>query len=348
LKYAREVISLRYFFKAHALPDTPTHKVIVGVTNEDPTPNMEYIQPLLEKYQLAIPEICTHKTPETPPWANQPVKICSFLNNTKKNRNESELRSEFLKHQEEHKSEPIYTDGSKMDQQVGWAAKFQTFTISDRLPKLTSIFSAEIYAIKQALEHIIREENRNKSFTIYSDSQSAIQSLKPKAKPSPLAEEIIVSHNTAASQNITIDFCWVPGHIDIKGNEEADVAAKNAALNNNLPTNGKPILHTDMRKPIREAINKAWLNEWLNLDREGAKLREIKHSTSKWDSSYYKNRRMETTISRLRIGHTNLTHSYLMQGQANPPVCDRCNQPITVKRILLECRKFTTIQNKYF
>ena len=46
-------------------------------------------------------------------------------------------------------------------------------------------------------------------------------------------------------------------------------------------------------------------------------------------------------LARLRIGHSNLT-------QADPPECDRCRQPTTVKHILLECRKFTTIGNKYY
>ena len=37
-----------------------------------------------------------------------------------------------------------------------------------------------------------------------------------------------------------------------------------------------------------------------------------------------------------------------MQGQAEPPECDRCRVTITVTHLLLECRKYVTIRNKYF
>ena len=48
------------------------------------------------------------------------------------------------------------------------------------------------------------------------------------------------------------------------------------------------------------------------------------------------------------IGQTNITHAYLMECLANPPECKSCRVPITVKHILVECRKFTRIQNKYY
>ena len=59
-------------------------------------------------------------------------------------------------------------------------------------------------------------------------------------------------------------------------------------------------------------------------------------------------RRIETVLARLRLGHTNVTHVYLMQGQTEPPECDRCRVTIIVKHLLLECRKYVTIRNKYF
>ena len=59
-------------------------------------------------------------------------------------------------------------------------------------------------------------------------------------------------------------------------------------------------------------------------------------------------RRIGTVLARLRLGHTNVTHVYLMQGQTEPPECDRCRVTITVKHLLLECRKYVTIHNKYF
>ena len=52
-------------------------------------------------------------------------------------------------------------------------------------------------------------------------------------------------------------------------------------------------------------------------------------------------------IDRLRIGHTFLTHSYLLAG-GDQPECATCQCPLTVKHILIECTDFRDIHNKYF
>ena len=97
-----------------------------------------------------------------------------------------------------------------------------------------------------------------------------------------------------------------------------------------------------MRRPLREAITNGWHREWNSLVREGRKLREIKKDVKDWTSSHNKSRRIETVLARLRLGHV-----YLMQGQTEPPECNRCRVTITVKHLLLECRKYVTIHNKY-
>ena len=104
----------------------------------------------------------------------------------------------------------------------------------------------------------------------------------------------------------------------------------------------KAIPHTDMRRPLREAITNGWHREWNSLAREGRKLREIKKDVKDWTSFHNKSRRIETFLARLRLGHTNITQVYLMQGQTEPPECNRCRVTITEKHLLLECRKYVT------
>lgn len=52
-------------------------------------------------------------------------------------------------------------------------------------------------------------------------------------------------------------------------------------------------------------------------------------------SSFNKNRREETTLASLKISHTNVTHSYIMENETkfNAPMCSRCNANINVKYI---------------
>ena len=92
--------------------------------------------------------------------------------------------------------------------------------------------------------------------------------------------------------------------------------------------------------PVSSAL---WNNETRN------KLYEIrlnlKESLCTTTQSLY--RKQETVMTRLRIGHTWITHSYLLQKE-DQPFCHACDNPFTVKHILVECSDFTYIRNKYY
>jgi len=52
-------------------------------------------------------------------------------------------------------------------------------------------------------------------------------------------------------------------------------------------------------------------------------------------------------LNRLRIGHTRLTHFFLLSGDELPE-CGTCQCPLTVKHILVECVDLKDIRNKHF
>ena len=52
-------------------------------------------------------------------------------------------------------------------------------------------------------------------------------------------------------------------------------------------------------------------------------------------------------LNRLRIGHTRLTHSFLLSGD-DLPECGTCQCPLTVKHILVECVDLKDVRNKQF
>ena len=72
---------------------------------------------------------------------------------------------------------------------------------------------------------------------------------------------------------------------------------------------------------------------------------EITRSVFPW--KYGKmSRRWETTLCRLRIGHTRLTHEFLMT--ENPqPYCDDCLVPLTVRHLLVECPSLADLRTRY-
>jgi len=52
-------------------------------------------------------------------------------------------------------------------------------------------------------------------------------------------------------------------------------------------------------------------------------------------------------INRLRIGHSQLTHTHILCGD-DPPTCQLCGLPVSVRHILVECVSLRDIRSKYF
>ena len=52
-------------------------------------------------------------------------------------------------------------------------------------------------------------------------------------------------------------------------------------------------------------------------------------------------------MARFRLGHTRVTHSYLLLGEEHPQ-CVGCDAPFTVRHFLLECGDFAQVKNNCF
>ena len=48
----------------------------------------------------------------------------------------------------------------------------------------------------------------------------------------------------------------------------------------------------------------------------------------------------------MRIGHTYLTHSFLLKG-GSPPLCDHCQEQLSVEHILVRCPVHSSFRQKY-
>ena len=63
--------------------------------------------------------------------------------------------------------------------------------------------------------------------------------------------------------------------------------------------------------------------------------------------SFYNTKKENTVLDRLHIGHSYLTHSFILRKE-EAPVCVACNAVITVKHILIEFAGLLEIRKKYF
>ena len=120
------------------------------------------------------------------------------------------------------------------------------------LPNNASIFSAEIRAIDLALKFI--ENKRILNSIIFCDSLSVLQSLHHRKLDNPLLVDILVK-NSELNTSYNIVYCWLPCHIGIRGNEEADQAAK-MALSQEPSAFELPF--SDVKPCIKKYLHQKW------------------------------------------------------------------------------------------
>ena len=245
------------------------------------------------------------------------------------------LHSELLEDYKEYVH--IYTDGSKDGDRTASAFVSPSFTFSKRLPNKASIFTAEMEALVSALRFV--KVSVAKKFIIFSDSKSVLQALLSKWEhPSVICiMRFLVALHT---KHKSVVFCWLPSHMGIIGNEKADVAAKDA-LNKEITEVLLPF--SDARQYIGKHVHDLWQAEWgLAVNN---KLHGIKPHIGEWPSANRSVRREEVVLTRLRIGHSYLTHSYLLKGEP-PPECDTCDCRLTIQHILVDCIKYDFFQSR--
>ena len=94
---------------------------------------------------------------------------------------------------------------------------------------------------------------------------------------------------------------------------------------------------------IRSAVLDSWKFTW---ELENQKMKEIANSIFPWKYSSM-TRQREVILSRLRIGHSRLTHGFLMSGD-HQPFCEDCLVPLTVRHLMIECPSLSDQRERYF
>ena len=151
-----------------------------------------------------------------------------------------------------------------------------------------------------------------------------------KKKSSPYIHELLTLHHELSLNN-EILYCWLPSHVGIRGNEDADKAAKSVF---NLNETTRKIPFTDFKPVVNKYVMSKWQMSW-----DGTifnKLHQIKPKVGSV-SPCRQSRREDVVLTRCRIGHTFLTNSYLLKRECQPE-CVPCQEPLTVKHILVDCK----------
>ena len=142
------------------------------------------------------------------------------------------------------------------------------------------------------------------AFIIHTDSQAAIKATTKPDKQSGqtiLCNAIDKLEKLTIEKDMTTEIIWIPGHMDIEGNDKADNAAKDAALskgiNPSIPTIQQQPLKTSRSNCIKQATKTDWNTFWRNNKADSKILRKITAKCNVNDSSKIYNTSRKCQIS---------------------------------------------------
>ena len=355
----RDYLSLRYYVKIKSQLSNPAHNCIT-VRNEIPftetsgKPFSHRIKDMIQKYDLperflVAPEFSYQfHNCKIPFYAQHAPKINKTLTQYPKTSTSPRIYKNIFRamiQESFNNHQKIYTDGSKSEDGVGSAAITEGGALAASLPTEASIYSAEMHAIKMAVNSV--ERSRAPQTVIFSDSRSVVDSLHPRNNH-PTSRYINHKLHSLQNRNINVEICWVPSHIGIDGNERADQKAKEASRRNPELI---PIHHKDYFPIIRSKID-SWRNQqWRNNNQ--IMIRQIKQDLTPWPLCIGLKRREEVILNRLRSGYTNLTHGYLMEDNGLQPrvrpICPFCdNEAISINHIFTQCPELENARRTAF
>ena len=123
-----------------------------------------------------------------------------------------------------------------------------------------------------------------------------------------------------------VSFCWVPSHCGIDGNESVDQLAKETLDQDIDPLAN--VHYTDMKPLVNSYIRKLVQTKWY-VAVHGRDLYRVKPTLGPPKKFQHLTRAEEVVITRLRIGHTKATKSYILS-RGPPTGCHHCGQTLTI------------------
>ena len=323
----------------------PTHNTLFRGNARNPFKGNKQLTPpfsrcartLTKEAGIPLEVVKEIKPPEKPPWSQKkPLVILEMCKNKKNETNPCTFKNEYGALRDRYRDHiPIFTDGSKEGNKVGYAVHTEYGDLTGALHGRASIFTAEARALTRALDWI--KVSGHRKFIIFSDSKSCLQAILQHQPTNSIIREIQQNHTDLKKVRKEVIFCWLPSHIGITGNEKADQAAKRALAQE---PDVSAIPHTDLLPLSREHIRSQWQNDWnKKKDNHLYSVQPTLEQRSDKRKRAGLTRPEQVKMARLKIGHTRLIHEHRLKGVAEP-MCQECNAILTVEHILLNCKKF--------
>ena len=155
---------------------------------------------------------------------------------------------------------------------------------------------------------------------------------------------ILSQHFHTSSLYSSSTFCWVPSHCGIEGNEIVDQLAKET-LGHDIDALAT-VHYADLKPLVNSYIQQEVQIKW-DVSIHGRDLYLLKPTLRPPKKFKHLTRAEEVVITRLRIGHTKATKSYILS-RGPPTACQHCGQTLTIEHMLLECTVLQQIRDEYY
>lgn len=284
---------------------------------------------LFEKYEIHANDVCVEKPSKVAFWLTESTKISSFCKYDK-----------FLtvnKHKDLYPNyQHITTTSVKLHNSLGTAASLSREEhILLKLPIWLSVQSS----LEILIHQIIKEtEHSNKNMVIHTDNYNIVKSISEN-KPTK-----------AITKNITNKLKHLNGQISLyysdlsieKQNNLQQLAEYADKLN--FAKHPENVDKNDIKKLIDTKVKLEWNNIWTHSNNK-SKLRQIKCNVFDKNPAINFKRKDQVLITRLRIGHTKITHQHLLNKE-NKAECEHCKLQTNIQHILIECPTYETKRKK--
>ena len=236
----------------------------------------------------------------------------------------------------------IYTDGSATDgtTNAGYGSYVQLSDgtkeeLYSSCGKYCSNYEAEATAIIESLNFVsnLFEQNSNTitNIVILSDAKSVLQALDNETTKDPVIKKLALTiSEIIATHSIQVSLQWIPGHCNIKGNDEADRLAK---LGAKCTQDKESATYGTAKQIIRQKKKEIWMKQWADSDK-GRCIYAFMPTPEKKDYINQVKRDVQVTIFRLRSQHIQL-NKIGIKPDAQCPLC-RCPEE-SVAHHLFEC-----------
>lgn len=345
LKLRREKILLKYVTEVQAKRSHLNHNIFSEYSNilENAHSKSSASRALvmIKQWNINTRNVTPINIYQTPPWIIKELNFHTELAELdRENTNSLTFNTLFQEIVNRYKDKVcIYTDGSKTSSGVGYAFCINGETHSWSKPAISTIYTAELHAIWRSLQYFYSTASQCVA-VICTDSLSSIATIKDRFSTNSVIHNINTLIHNIRELGKDVVFVWTPAHIGIHGNEMADNAAKLAVLKEEIDSE---LSIDDIKTQITQYSKDNWQNMW---HQSNLQLQEIKPSVEKWYHPEQLERRESVVLTRIRIGHCRFSKKYLFCKE-NPPICETCHCPMTMKHVLTECTLFIPQRSKF-